>query len=102
MKTHSLVNYSVRRGVALSQIMGRIYLVASRAAWGFCPQVKEINEAAADVWKLICEGRSDKEMELYIAGKYDISRLDAREGLLSFAAQLEAQGYLINLEKKDE
>ncbi len=63
--------YKTRKGIVLTSICGQYVLVAAKKARENCPYVTQINETAADCWRLLENGSTSEALTTYLIEEYD-------------------------------
>lgn len=85
----------IRPGVVLAQVCGENLLIATRAARGRCPYVKQLNATGAFFWSLLEQGLDPEAMARAASEQYGVPVERLRPGLLRFLEDLRKSGYLI-------
>ena len=63
--------YKTRKGIVLTSICGQYVLVAAKKARENCPYVTQINETAADCWRLLENGSTSEALAAHLLEEYD-------------------------------
>ena len=88
-----LSQFKLREGVILETICEEYVLVASGEARHHCPYVRQLNESAAYLWKLLEQGLDMDQMAARAARDYGLSVEEIIPGLQNFIHMLLDQGY---------
>ena len=89
------MKFRVREGVVLERVCGENILIATLKARESCPNVTQINDAAAVLWNAFSQDMDFESIVENITLNYDISENDARQTIMEFATNMEKNGYLI-------
>ena len=84
-----------RPGVELLEISGEYLLVATKDARDACPYVTQINEAAAEYWRLLDRRYTVNEFVEHVAAALGREKKDLLLPLLAFFSKLSKSGYLL-------
>ena len=96
------MRFRLREGVVLEKVCGENILIATLKARNYCPNVTQINDAAADLWRLFSQDLDLDDIVKNITANYDISTDEAKEIVLAFAAEMENNGYLLKEDEDDQ
>lgn len=55
----------------------------------------QINDAAAEIWTMLSDGKSKEEATAEIAGKYEVPTESVRQDMDDFIEQLKQQGVML-------
>lgn len=90
--------FSRRPGVELLEISGEYLLVATKDARESCPYVTQINEAAAEYWRMLDQPCSIEELTLHAIQDKGKEKKDVFPAVLAFIGKLSKNGYLVEEE----
>lgn len=90
-----MTQYKIQPGIVLVQVCGEQMLVATRAARGKCPYVKQLNATGAYFWTLLEQRLETEEMVQTASVHYQVEPERIRPGLLQFLENLRQNGYLL-------
>ncbi|MBR6156174.1 MAG: PqqD family protein [Lachnospiraceae bacterium] len=91
-----MMTYSCREGILLTKICGEYLLVAATSCRNYCPKVTQINETAAEIWRLLKENKTESEIIQYFFQNYEIKEPGKLNELISsFIDSMVHNGYLI-------
>lgn len=85
----------IREGVILREICGVPVLFSTVAAAAECPYYCELNETAADFWRLMEKGCTEEEIVSAIAAEYEAPEELIRRDYRLLIDELRKKGYLL-------
>ena len=97
------MNCTTRKGVILADICNEYLLIASKEASHYCPKIIQLNDCAADLWKLFEREYSLEEMISYFEENYEFDRsTDIQEMISGFEKEMIDCGNFIETGNENE
>lgn len=89
------MKYSTNPGVIYKTILDEHFLIATGAARGQCPDIRQLNSAAAVYWQLLEQNLETEEMLEVVSVQTGIETDRLRPGLTAFLEELVGQKYIV-------
>ena len=88
--------YRTRPGIVLTEIAGEYLLVAAMALKELCPQITQINESSAFLWRQMEAGATMDQLTDAVGKEYEIKdREAAYASIRAFVQQMQDMNYLL-------
>ena len=94
------MKYKTRKDVVLREMLGEYYLIATGEARKFCPEIRQLNETGAAIWKMLEKQMNEDEMALSLLTEYETDETQIRAGIDRFLKTMADKEYLVISEKE--